>query len=693
MDSASENASRKSTPNISRRSSLKSIKDMAFDKLSIASSGNNNIDDKSNNSKGNIEEEDHYDYIEDHDKDLLAIEGRAFDDAHSKSASGKGTNDTTGTRPKDGPKGPNGPNGSDDNNGADMPSEINGGSGTSVNVDNLTTDKELLPPSMVQVKPKSPILRISSSPHHHHHHHHRHHRSHSRSTERHSSSGNINSDDNDSTYSALPSQSFAIDIPPSKLEIPGENSVLPSSSSVITAGAESVISYSSTSTNRRDELEPVLSRKSSASTTHSQRRFSSDRINEYPRASAVASGIDDDISTNLDEVTATTTIMTTDSTEDLPPLFLGQRRPSASSLSKSSVGPVNITITDDTGAHPEDALSKAPHRRKKKQLNIENLIQRLLDAGYSGKRTKSVCLKNSEIALICSTAREIFLSQPTLIELNAPVKIVGDIHGQYSDLIRIFTKCGFPPSANYLFLGDYVDRGKQSLETILLLFCYKIKYPENFFLLRGNHECAQITRAYGFYDECKRRTNLRTWKIFIDTFNTLPVCALVASKIFCVHGGLSPVLNSIDEIRNIKRPTDVPDFGLLNDLLWSDPADQTNEWEDNERGVSYCFNRVAINKFLNKFQFDLVARAHMVVEDGYEFFNDRSLVTVFSAPNYCGEFDNWGAVMSVSEELLCSFELLDPLDSVALKRLMKKGRIERRNASIARISPQNTQSY
>ncbi|GMG46474.1 unnamed protein product [Ambrosiozyma monospora] len=353
---------------------------------------------------------------------------------------------------------------------------------------------------------------------------------------------------------------------------------------------------------------------------------------------------------------------------------------SQSSFSNSS-SYVRTPIVEGFSIGEPAVTASSPH--PKSPLDIEDLIQRLLDAGYSGKRTKSVCMKNSEIATICATAREIFLSQPSLLELSAPVKIVGDIHGQYSDLIRIFTKCGFPPAANYLFLGDYVDRGKQSLESILLLLCYKIKYPENFFLLRGNHECAQITRAYGFYDECKRRTNLKTWKIFIDTFNTLPIAAVVASKIFCVHGGLSPVMNSLDEIRNIKRPTDVPDYGLLNDLLWSDPADTPEEWVDNERGVSYCYNRVAINKFLNRFQFDLVVRAHMVVEDGYEFFNDRSLVTVFSAPNYCGEFDNWGAVMSISEELLCSFELLDPMDSVALKQLMKKGKHERRSAALS----------
>ncbi|CAD1784963.1 similar to Saccharomyces cerevisiae YDR436W PPZ2 Serine/threonine protein phosphatase Z, isoform of Ppz1p [Maudiozyma barnettii] len=341
------------------------------------------------------------------------------------------------------------------------------------------------------------------------------------------------------------------------------------------------------------------------------------------------------------------------------------------------------TPIGDTDVASNLGFNGAVGKKKKvyKPIDIDETIQKLLDAGYASKRTKNVCLKNSEIAQICQQAREIFLSQPSLLELSPPVKIVGDVHGQYGDLLRLFTKCGFPPQSNYLFLGDYVDRGKQSLETILLLLCYKIKYPENFFVLRGNHECANVTRVYGFYDECKRRCNIKTWKVFIDTFNTLPLAAIVAGKIFCVHGGLSPVLNSMDEIRHVSRPTDVPDFGLINDLLWSDPTDSPNEWEDNERGVSYCYNKVAINKFLNKFGFDLVCRAHMVVEDGYEFFNDRSLVTVFSAPNYCGEFDNWGAVMSVSDGLLCSFELLDPLDSAALKQVMKKGRQERKVAN------------
>lgn len=268
-----------------------------------------------------------------------------------------------------------------------------------------------------------------------------------------------------------------------------------------------------------------------------------------------------------------------------------------------------------------------------KPADLDDMIKRLIDAAYNQKVTKTVCLKNAEITAICQAAREVFLSQPALLELAPPVKIVGDVHGQYMDLIRMFEMCGFPPSANFLFLGDYVDRGKQSLETILLLLCYKLRFPENFFLLRGNHECANVTRVYGFYDECKRRCNIKIWKTFVDTFNCLPIASIVAGKIFCVHGGLSPSLAHMDDIRQIARPTDVPDYGLLNDLLWSDPADMESDWEANERGVSYCFGKKVIMEFLQKHDFDLVCRAHMVVEDGYEFFTDRVLVTVFSAPN------------------------------------------------------------
>jgi serine/threonine-protein phosphatase PP1 catalytic subunit len=190
--------------------------------------------------------------------------------------------------------------------------------------------------------------------------------------------------------------------------------------------------------------------------------------------------------------------------------------------------------------------------------DIEEILTKLLSA-RSYKPNRLINLTEAEIKWLCIKSKEVFMNQPIFIELESPIKICGDIHGQYYDLLRLFEYGGYPPESNYLFLGDYVDRGKQSLETICLLLAYKIRYPENFFILRGNHECASINRIYGFYDECKRRYNIKLWKVFTDCFNSLPVAALVDEKILCMHGGLSPDLNSLDQIRKIVRPTDVPE--------------------------------------------------------------------------------------------------------------------------------------
>jgi len=295
-------------------------------------------------------------------------------------------------------------------------------------------------------------------------------------------------------------------------------------------------------------------------------------------------------------------------------------------------------------------------------LDLENTIEKLLEV-RGGKPGRLVPLIETEVKTLCSKSREVFLGQPALLELEAPLKICGDVHGQYHDLLRLFEYGGFPPESNYLFLGDYVDRGKQSLETIALLMAYKVRYPENFFLLRGNHECASITRIYGFYDECKRRYNIKLWKTFCDAFNCLPTAAVVDEKIFCMHGGLSPEINSMDQIKRIVRPTDVPDTGILCDLLWSDPDKDISGWAENDRGVSFIFGADVVHTFLRKQDMDLICRAHQVVEDGYEFFAKRQLITLFSAPNYCGEFDNAGAMMTVDETLMCSFKVLKPVKS------------------------------
>lgn len=354
---------------------------------------------------------------------------------------------------------------------------------------------------------------------------------------------------------------------------------------------------------------------------------------------------------------------------------------------------------------------------------VDGVISTLI-AAKNKKAGTNVNLSPNDVMQLCNTAKDILLSQPMLLELGAPIKICGDIHGQYNDLLRLFEYGGFPPEvssqklfegffiviavkckaysdhathpsfcyipvqSNYLFLGDYVDRGKQSIEVICLLFAYKIKYPENFFILRGNHEASGINRIYGFYDECRRRYSVKIWKTFCNAFECLPCTAVVDDKIICMHGGLSPELQKLDQIQNINRPCDVPDTGLLCDLLWSDPDASSQvsaikcayvlfdcsfvqslthsifvhhqTYQHNDRGVSYTFGPRVVSDFLRKHDLDLVVRAHQVVEDGYEFFAGRELVTVFSAPNYCGEFDNAGAMMTVDETLMCSFQILKP---------------------------------
>ncbi|KAI6192142.1 Serine/threonine-protein phosphatase PP1-beta catalytic subunit [Aphelenchoides bicaudatus] len=294
------------------------------------------------------------------------------------------------------------------------------------------------------------------------------------------------------------------------------------------------------------------------------------------------------------------------------------------------------------------------------RFDLDELICKILNVGSPGcGLTKTV--KEDEIIQLCQLAREVFISQGSLIELEAPVNVCGDTHGQYSDLLRVFNKNGFPPDANYLFLGDYVDRGRQNIENIALLFCYKIKYPENFFLLRGNHECASINRIYGFFEECNRRYNsTRLWNTFQDTFNCMPLTGLIGGKILCMHGGLSPQLVSFDQLRTLPCPQEIQNPSLGIDLLWSDPDPAVKGWQSNARGVSYVFGPDVVIQACKDLNIDLVVRAHQVVQDGYEFFANRRMVTIFSAPHYCGQFNNAGGTMSVDENLTCSFMIYRP---------------------------------
>ena len=296
-------------------------------------------------------------------------------------------------------------------------------------------------------------------------------------------------------------------------------------------------------------------------------------------------------------------------------------------------------------------------------MNVDSIIEKLLSV-RGNNPGKQVDLKEEEIKFLIDKSLPIIKEQKMLVELEAPLHVCGDIHGQYYDLLRIFEYCGYPGEYNYLFLGDYVDRGKQSLETVCLLLCYKIKFPQKVTLLRGNHESSVTNRIYGFYDECKRRYNVRIWRSFTDLFNWLPVAAIIDEKILCMHGGLSPELKNLQNITDISRPTDIPDTGLLCDLLWSDPDKDCVEYDENDRGVSVIFGEKIVQDFNKKNDLDLIIRAHQVVDDGYEFFAQRQLITIFSAPNYCGEFDNSAGIMIIDESLTCSLKVLRPVEKL-----------------------------
>jgi len=273
-------------------------------------------------------------------------------------------------------------------------------------------------------------------------------------------------------------------------------------------------------------------------------------------------------------------------------------------------------------------------------------------------------IKESLITALSNKVRDIVANEPNLLRLTAPVYLIGDIHGQFSDLVRFLKLSGLPPKVKLLFLGDYVDRGDNSIEVIALLFSLKIRYPDNVFLIRGNHECSELNKMYGFSGECSERYNKsgnKIWKTINNALHHMSVSVLINDVIFCTHGGISPKLSDLNQINNIKKGINIPNSGIFCDLTWADPKSQSNKWQNSDRGVSYTFNEEALDEFMAHHNLQLICRAHQVVDNGYKFFNGNKLVTIFSAPNYCGEVGNNGAIMYINDNLECSFTVLKPV--------------------------------
>ncbi|KZT38103.1 serine/threonine specific protein phosphatase [Sistotremastrum suecicum HHB10207 ss-3] len=260
-------------------------------------------------------------------------------------------------------------------------------------------------------------------------------------------------------------------------------------------------------------------------------------------------------------------------------------------------------------------------------------------------------ISEAQVKQLCSKAREILIEEANVQYVDSPVTICGDVHGQFWDVMELFKVGGMCPDTSYLFMGDFVDRGFYSVETFLLLLAYKVRYPDRITLIRGNHESRQITQVYGFYDECTRKYGTsNVWRYCCEVFDYLALGAIVDGRVFCVHGGLSPNLTTIDGIRAIDRKQEVPHDGPMCDLLWSDP-DDIQGWGLSPRGAGFLFGSDIVKGFAQNNDIDLIARAHQLAMEGYKLMFDKKIVTVWSAPNYCYRCGNVASILELDDQL------------------------------------------
>ncbi|XP_057549108.1 serine/threonine-protein phosphatase BSL1 [Amaranthus tricolor] len=324
----------------------------------------------------------------------------------------------------------------------------------------------------------------------------------------------------------------------------------------------------------------------------------------------------------------------------------------------------------------QTSLGKKFARQKSPQGLHKKVISTLLrPRNWKPPVNRKFFLDSYEVGEICHAAEQIFMQEPTVLQLKAPIKVFGDLHGQFGDLMRLFDEYGFPSTAgdityiDYLFLGDYVDRGQHSLETITLLLALKIEYPENVHLIRGNHEAADINALFGFRLECIERMGendgIWAWTRFNQLFNCLPLAALIEKKIICMHGGIGRSIQAVEQIEKLERPITM-DAGsiVLMDLLWSDPTenDSIEGLRPNARGPGLVtFGPDRVTEFCKRNKLQLIIRAHECVMDGFERFAQGQLITLFSATNYCGTANNAGAILVIGRGLVVVPKLIHPL--------------------------------
>lgn len=314
-------------------------------------------------------------------------------------------------------------------------------------------------------------------------------------------------------------------------------------------------------------------------------------------------------------------------------------------------------------AHAMDLTSGSLHGQKRctswrerlQQIKVEDVgIARLTEG--SNER-----LSGEECQRLCERMRAVLQKEPNVVRVRAPVAIAGNVHGQFLDLLNLLAVCGPVPETSYLFLGSYVNRGYDSVSTLCLLFYLKIRYPQRITLLRGNQESSQISQVYSFYDECMQRyghSGPSIWRAFCDCFNVLPLAATLEGEVLCLHAGLSPSIDTLDQIEELNRCVEVPSEGPMCDLLWTDP-DERMGWGMFGRSLSYTFGEDVTKQFLQLNGLSSLTRGHQLHMDGFGYVHDEQVLTVWSAPNYCNRCGNRAAALQVDESMRRSIAQFD----------------------------------
>ncbi|KAF2125449.1 Metallo-dependent phosphatase [Dothidotthia symphoricarpi CBS 119687] len=313
---------------------------------------------------------------------------------------------------------------------------------------------------------------------------------------------------------------------------------------------------------------------------------------------------------------------------------------------KDVQAPAFLPPTDDQFFSPQD----------RSKPNIQFLKQHFYREGR---------LTEQQALWILKKGSEVLRAEPNLLEMDAPITVCGDVHGQYYDLMKLFEVGGDPAETRYLFLGDYVDRGYFSIECVLYLWSLKIWYPNTLWLLRGNHECRHLTDYFTFKLECKHKYSEAVYEACMDSFCALPLAAVMNKQFLCIHGGLSPELHTLDDLKSIDRFREPPTHGLMCDILWADPLEEFGQEKTNDffihnhvRGCSYFFSYPAACAFLEKNNLLSIIRAHEAQDAGYRMYRKTrttgfpSVMTIFSAPNYLDVYNNKAAVLKYENNVM-----------------------------------------